>query len=297
MRTIRKQLNEVFLILRSSLRRGWHKFSRNRLSIVGLVAVSLVVFLALFAPYVSPYPKHAGKFVFFAEAKQPPSLRHPFGTDVVGRDILSRVFFGYRFSLMMGVVVLGLSVPPGIILGLIGGYFKGKWLDVIIMRTTDMFLAVPSLVLALAITSVLTPNLFNAMIAVSATWWTWHCRLVYGLASSLRNEPFVLAAEVTGAGKLYILFREILPNCVSPILTKISLDMGWVILLGATLSFVGLGVQPPKPGLGTMVAEGARYMPNLWWMAIFPAFAIMVVILGFNLLGDGIRDLLALEEF
>lgn len=292
-----KQADEHDPTLWQDLRRGWHKFSRNRLSVVGLVAVALVVFLAAFAPFVSPYPEHAGKFVHFSEASVPPNLQHLFGTDVCGRDILSRIFFGFRFSLMMGGVVLSLSVPIGVGLGLVAGYFKGTWVDTIIMRVTDMFLAVPALVLALAISSVLTPTLFNAMIAVSATWWTWHCRLVYGLTSSLRNEPFVLAAEVTGASKFHVIFREILPNCISPVLTKISLDVGWVILLGATLSFVGLGVQPPKPGLGTMVAEGARYMPDLWWMAIFPALSIMIVVLGFNLLGDGIRDLLALEEF
>jgi len=277
-------------------RRGWYKFSRNPLSIIGLTAVLLVAFLAIFAPYVAPYPKHAGKFVNFAEANQPPSWKYLLGTDVLGRDILSRIFFGFRFSLMMGVVVLALVVPPGVILGLVAGYFKGKWIDTVIMRVTDIFLSVPPLVLALAITAVLTPNLFNAMIAISLMWWPWYCRLVYGLSASLRNESFVRAAQVTGAGTLRILFREMLPNCISPIFTKMSLDMGFVILAGSALSFVGLGVQPPKPGLGTMVADGARYLPDSCWIAIFPAFAIMIVVLGFNLLGDGLRDLLAVEE-
>jgi peptide/nickel transport system permease protein len=276
--------------------RSWYKFSRNPLSIIGLATVLLISFLAAFAPYVAPYPEHAGKFVDFDKASQPPSLRHPFGTDVFGRDILSRIFFGYRFSLMMGVVVLSLVVPPGVILGLIAGYFKGTWIDTLIMRITDIFLAVPPLILALAITAVLSPTLFNAMMAISLMWWPWYCRLVYGLSSSLRNEFFVQAAEVTGAGKLHILFKEILPNCVAPIFTKMSLDMGWVILIGSALSFVGLGVQPPKPGLGTMVADGAKYMPDLWWIAVFPGLAIMIVVLGFNLLGDGLRDLFAVEE-
>lgn len=277
-------------------KKGWYKFSRNPLSVIGLSTVLLVLFLAIFAPYVAPYPKHAGRFVNFAEAGVPPSTLHPFGTDVFGRDILSRIFFGFRFSLIMGVVVLSLVVPPGVILGLTAGYFKDRWIDTVIMRITDIFLAIPPLILALAICSVLTPNLFNAMMAVSLMWWPWYTRLVYGLSSSLRNEFFVQAAEVTGARKTHILFREILPNCLSPIFTKMSLDMGWVILIGSALSFVGLGVQPPKPGLGTMVADGAKYMPDLWWIAVFPAFAIMVVVLGFNLLGDGLRDLLAVEE-
>jgi len=279
-----------------NLGRNWYKFSRNPMSIVGLCTVLLVVFLAVFAPLVAPYPEHAGKFVDFANASTPPCQRYLFGTDVIGRDILSRIFFGFRFSLTMGVVVLSLVVPPGVTLGLIAGYSQGTWVETVIMRITDIFLAVPPLILALAIASVLTPNLFNAMLAVSLMWWPWYTRLVYGLASTLRNEFFVSSAETLGASKFHIIFGEILPNCVSPILTKMSLDMAWVILLGSSLSFVGLGVQPPKPGLGTMVAGGRNYLPEQWWISVFPALAIVVVVLGFNLLGDGIRDMLAAEE-
>ncbi len=278
-----------------SLGRNWYKFSRNPMSIVGLITVSLVVCLAVFAPLVAPYPKHASKFVDFANASRPPGREYLFGTDVIGRDILSRIFFGFRFSLMMGLVVLVLVVPPGVTLGLVAGYNQGDWLDTVIMRITDIFLAVPPLVLALAIASVLTPNLFNAMIAVSVMWWPWYTRLVYGLALALRNEFFVKSAETIGASKVHIIFKEILPNCISPIFTKMSLDMGWVILIGSSLSFVGLGVQPPKPGLGTMVADGAKYLPDQWWISIFPALAIVVVVLGFNLLGDGLRDMFAAE--
>jgi peptide/nickel transport system permease protein len=281
---------------RENLGRNWYKFSRNPMSILGLVTVSLVVFLAVFAPLVAPHPKHASAFVDFANASSPPCRTYPFGTDVVGRDILSRIFFGFRFSLVMGVVVLALVVPPGVTLGLIAGYNQGTWLDTVIMRITDIFLAVPPLVLALAICSVLTPNLFNAMIAVSLMWWPWYTRLVYGLASTLRNEFFVNSAEAIGASKSHIIFREILPNCISPIFTKMSLDMGWVILIGSSLSFVGLGVQPPRPGLGTMVADGAKYLPDQWWISVFPALAIVVIVLGFNLLGDGLRDMFAAEE-
>jgi peptide/nickel transport system permease protein len=279
-----------------NLGRNWYKFSRNSMSVIGLCTVLLVVFLAVFAPWVAPYPEHAGKFVDFANASTSPCRRYLFGTDVIGRDILSRIFFGFRFSLTMGVVVLAVVVPVGVPLGLIAGYNQGTWLDTVIMRITDIFLAVPPLILALAIASVLTPNLTNAMIAVTLMWWPWYTRLVYGLASTLRNEFFVSSAEALGASKFHIIFREILPNCISPIFTKMSLDMAWVILLGSSLSFVGLGVQPPKPGLGTMVAGGSDYLPEQWWISVFPALAIVVVVLGFNLLGDGLRDMLAAEE-
>jgi peptide/nickel transport system permease protein len=161
---------------------------------------------------------------------------------------------------------------------------------------TDIFLSVPPLILALAVASVLEPNLWNGMMAVSLMWWPWYTRLVYGLGSQLRNEYFVTAAELTGASTMHILFREILPNTVSPILTKMSLDVAWVIIIGSMLSFVGLGVQPPEPSLGTMIADGARYLPDQWWIAIFPALVIVVVVLAFNLLGDGIRDMFATEE-
>jgi peptide/nickel transport system permease protein len=275
--------------------RAWYKFSRNPLSIVGGATILFIVLLAIFAPVVAPYPEHVKPFVDFANASRPPSGEHLFGTDEMGRDILSRVIFGYRFSLKMGIVVLSLVVPTGVLLGLVAGYYQGTWIDTVIMRITDIFLAVPPLILAMAIASVLEPNLTNAMVAVSLMWWPWYARLVYGLARALRNEFFVSSAEVTGASTAHILFREILPNCISPILTKMSLDMGWVIIIGSMLSFVGLGVQPPKPGLGTMVASGAEYLPDQWWIAIFPALAIVLVVLGFNLLGDGLRDLLAAE--
>jgi peptide/nickel transport system permease protein len=281
---------------RENLGRSWYKFSRNPLSMVGLITILTIVLLAVFAPFIAPYPAHVKPFTDFANASQPPSAAHWFGTDEIGRDILSRVIFGFRFSLSMGLVVLAIVVPIGVLLGLIAGYHRGGWIDTVIMRTTDVFLAVPPLILALSIAAILQPNLFNAMLAVCLTWWPWYTRLVYGVTSGLRNEFFVRSAEVTGARTPHILFREILPNCVSPIFTKMSLDMGWVIILGASLSFVGLGVQPPKPGLGTMVSGGTRFLPDQWWISVFPALAIVVLVLGFNLLGDGLRDLFAAEE-
>jgi peptide/nickel transport system permease protein len=281
---------------KEELRRKWYKFSRNKLSVVGLVVVLAVVLIAIFAPYVAPYPKHAGKFVDYNNANLAPCAQYLLGTDVIGRDILSRIFFSFRGVLIMATVVLVISVPVGVLLGLIAGYFKGSIIDTIIMRITDIFLAVPPLLLALAIAAVLEPNLTNAMIAVTVMWWPWYTRMVYGMASSYRNEYFVIGADLIGASKLHILFREILPNCLSPIFTKMALDVGWVILLGASLSFVGLGEQPPTPALGQMVSDGSRYMPDSWWMTIFPALAIVIIILGFNLLGDGVRDMLAKGE-
>ena len=277
-------------------KRGWYRFTRSPLSIVGLIISVACITIAIFAPYIAPYPEHAGFYTNFQDACKPPSFEHPFGTDQYGRDVLSRTIFGFRYSLLMAAVVLPLVVPSGVLLGLIAGYYRGSWIDALIMRTADVFIAVPPLVLALAICSVLTPSVFNAMLAVSMMWWPWYTRLVYGLASSIRNEFFVQAAEVAGASRSHILFREILPNCVSSIFTKMSLDMGWVILIGSSLSFVGLGAQPPTPDLGTMVADGAKYLPDQWWIAIFPALAIMITVLGFNLIGDGLRDLFALEE-
>ncbi len=279
-----------------NIRRSWYRFSRNPLSIIGLVVICVILFLSVFAPSISPYPESAGKFINFDEASQPPSLTHLCGTDVFGRDILTRILFGSRYSLKMGVFVLLLAVPVGVSLGLIAGYYKDTWLDNVIMRIVDIFISIPPLILALAVCSVLTPSVFHAMLAISFVWWCWYTRMVYGVSSSLKGEFFVQAAEVIGASRTHILFREILSNCVAPILTKMSLDMGWVILVGASLSFVGLGAQPPTPDLGSMVADGSRYFPDQWWIAIFPAFAIMLIVLSFNLLGDGIRDTLGAER-
>jgi peptide/nickel transport system permease protein len=292
----RADLQATFAQRRRGLSRGWYKFSRNPLSVVGMVVLLIIVIAAIFAPYITPYPEQAGAYTNFGQASQAPSAAHWFGTDRVGRDIFTRVIFGYRFSLTIGIVVLSLGVAPGVVLGLLAGYHQGTWLETVIMRITDVFLAVPPLVLALAITAMLTPSLMNQMIAIALVWWPWYSRLVFALASSLRSEFFVREAELTGASKAHIMFREILPNCFAPVMTKMTLDMGIVILLGATLSFIGLGVQPPKPGLGTMVAEGAKRLPGEWWGTIFPALAIVAVILALNLVGDGLRDVFSVEE-
>jgi len=279
-----------------SFKRTWYKFSRNWLSVLGLAMVVTIIFLAIFAPYVAPYPQHAGKFVDFKNKNQPPSWQHLMGTDTIGRDILSRIIFSFRNALLMAIVVLAVSVPFGTLTGLTAGYYSGTWVNTAIMRVTDVFISLPPIILALSIAAVLKPTLMNSMIAVTISWWPWYTRMTYSLALSIKNEYYVQAAELTGASKIYILFREILPNCSSSLFTKMALDVGWVTLVGAALSFVGLGEQPPKPALGTMIAEGVERMPAQWWIALFPALAIMFVVLGFNLFGDGIRDALSPEE-
>lgn len=281
--------------MKEALHKLWYKFSLNKMSLVGLGIVLAVVFLAVFQPLVAPYPDHAGNYVNFKASNLPPCKQYLLGTDTVGRDILSRILFAFRGALTMGIGVLAVVVPLGGALGLLAGYHGGK-ISTVIMRLTDIFLALPPLILALCVGAILKPNLFNSMMAMCVAWWPWYTRLVYGMAKSLRNEMFVKSAELSGAGKAHIIFAEILPNCLGPIFTKMTLDMGWVILMGASLSFVGLGEQPPIPALGTMVSDGAKFIPAQWWISIFPALAIMVIVLGFNFLGDGVKDMLSSEE-
>jgi peptide/nickel transport system permease protein len=271
--------------------RAWRQFSRNPLSVVGFALVSLIVVGAALAPWITPYPAHAGAFVDMLHAGEPPSWQHPFGTDTVGRDVLSRTVFAYRLSLLLGVVVLTLTTPLGVTLGLLAGY-SGGWRETVIMRVTDVFLSLPPLVLALAIIGLLKPSLTNAMVAVSVMWWPWYTRLTYNVTRQVATEGYVAAAEVVGASRFHVLFREILPNCLAPILTKMTLDVGFVILIGSSLSFLGLGVQPPTPDLGSMVADGSHYLPDEWWLSVFPGLAILAAVLGFNLAGDGVHDML-----
>lgn len=276
---------------KEKLRIYWYKFSRNKLSVVGLIIVITCILLAIFAEFITRFPEHSREFVDFANARIPPNSKYWFGTDVFGRDIFTRIIFSFRGALKMSVVVLGISVPIGVLTGLLAGYYNDIWVSSIIMRVTDIFLAIPPLILALSIASLLEPNMTNSMIAITVVWWTWYARLVYGNAVSIRNEYFVKNAELIGASHLHILFKEILPNCLSPIFTKMALDVGWVILQGASLSFVGLGEQPPTPAFGQMISDGSKYMPDLWWLTIFPAMGIVFIILGFNFLGDGVRDM------
>jgi peptide/nickel transport system permease protein len=279
----------------SNTYQNWYRFSRNPTAVIGLVIVVISILAAILAPHITPYPDHVGAVVDFRNRHQPPSWDHWFGTDNVGRDILTRVIFGLRVSLMLAFVVLIIAVPFGTIMGLLAGYFGG-WTEIIIMRLTDIALALPPLIMALAVAAVLEPSLMNAMLAIASLWWTWHTRLVYSMVRQIRALEYVEAAETLGASKFHILFREILPNCVSAIAVKTSLDAGFVILIGASLSFLGLGIQPPTPDLGTMVSDGASFLPDYWWESLLPGAAILFVALGFNLLGDGLRDLFDVED-
>jgi peptide/nickel transport system permease protein len=278
------------------VRRAWYKFSLNKLSLVGLIIILIVVLIAIFQKLLLPYPEHVGAFVNFAESNRPPSWEHLMGTDTIGRDILSRVMFAFRGALKMGVGVLVVVVPIGGILGLIAGYWHTKWVSTFIMRLADVFLALPPLILVLCLSSVMEPSLRNAMLAICVCWWPYYTRMIYGVVVSIRNETYVRSAEILGAGSAHILFREILPNCLAPVFTKMTLDMGFAILLGATLSFVGMGEQAPIPSLGAMVADGINYLPDQWWMSVFPALSIMIIVLGFNLAGDGVKDMLSNVE-
>ena len=276
---------------------AWHAarhFGRNPLSIIGALIVVGIIMAAIFAQYLAPYPQHAGAFVDFANANQPPSTTHWFGTDLVGRDIFSRVLFGYRNSLVLGCVVLVIAAPLGSLLGLLAGYFGGT-VESAVMRLTDIFLSLPALIVAMTILGLLRPSLVFAMMAVSFVWWPWYTRLVYGLVKSIRLEGYVVAAELIGASRARILLSEILPNCAPTILTKMSVDMGLVILFGSSLSYLGLGAPAPIPDLGTMVADGGSYLPDLWWLSVSAGLAIFLAVLGFNLLGDGLSDIYGID--
>ncbi|HZG27147.1 MAG TPA: ABC transporter permease [Ensifer sp.] len=269
--------------------------TRNPLSLLGLILVTIIVLAAVFADFITPFPEHVGAVVDFTNFNQPPHWPNIFGTDLVGRDLFTRVVYAYRISLILAAVVLIIAVPIGVAIGLAAGYLGG-WTEYALMRITDIFLSIPPLVLAMSIMGLLEPTLTNGMIAVTAMWWPWYTRLVYSITRSEREEGYVLAAEVIGASKLHIMFREILPNCVPSIVTKMTLDFGFVILIASSLSFLGLGVQPPTPDLGSMVADGAKYLPDSWWLTVFPGLAILIAVFGFNLIGDALREILGGDQ-
>ena len=273
---------------------GWYRFSRNPAAIIGALIVLSVLVMAAFAPLITPFPEHVGSVVDFRNRHAPPSSTNWMGTDKAGRDIFTRTIFGFRVSLMLVFGVLVISVPVGAVLGMCAGYFGG-WAEKIITGFTNVMLAMPPLVMALAIGNVLEPTLVNAMFAITLLWWTWHARLVYRVTVSVAGEDFIEAARLAGAGPVHILFREILPNCIAVISVKTTLDAAFVILFGATLSFLGFGVKPPTPDLGSMVADGRQFLPEKWWEVLAPGFAVFYATLGFNLLGDGLRDMFDVE--
>jgi peptide/nickel transport system permease protein len=268
---------------------GWQAFRRNPMALTGLALVALVVCAALFADLIAPYPSHSGPVGDFTAMSAQPSGQYLLGTDTIGRDLFTRIIYAYRLSLEMAIVVLAIATPIGVVVGLLAGYLGPAW-SYALMRLTDVFLSIPPLVLAMSITGFLEPSAIHGMMAITAMWWPWYARLTYNLTRAERQEGYVLAAETVGANLPHILFREILPNCMPAILTKMTIDVGFVILIASSMSFLGLGAQAPTPDLGSMVADGAKYMPDSWWLTVFPALAILLVVMGFNLLGDGLRE-------
>lgn len=264
---------------------------RNPLLAAGAALSFLVVAMALLAPALAPAPADAGSATHPTEALQPPSWQHPFGTDHVGRDVLTRVLYGARISPAIAAVVLALSCLIGVPLGLAAGYFGGL-VDDVIMRVTDVFVAFPPLLLALAFAAFLPPSMASTTIAITLTWWPWYARLVRGQAASVAGRLFVESARALGIPSWRILLRHVLPNALTPVVVQVSLDVGAVILTASALSFLGLGAQDPTPDWGLMVQQGQAYFTTQWWLVTFPGAAILPTAAGFNLLGDGLRDLL-----
>lgn len=268
-----------------------HLFSRSFSSMLGLFLVVVFLILALFGPNLAPYPEDSMGAVKLEQRLQSPSLTHPFGTDEMGNDILSRVIVGTRTSLWIGLIITGVAVLIGVPLGIFAGYLGGRVRETI-MRITDVFLSVPGLALALAIVASLGPGITNCVIALSLVWWPGYVRLIESKTLAVKEELFVEAARAIGATTPRIIFHHILPNCISPLIVKASMDMGMAILAAASLGFIGLGASPPDPEWGSMISVARTYMPNWWWYALFPGLAIYLTVLGFNLFGDGLRDIL-----
>jgi len=261
---------------------------RSPLTVAGLVLVALLVFTAVFAPLLAPADPL--KQVLSSRLK-PPTAEHWMGTDQLGRDVLSRMIYGARISLSIGIVVVGLAASVGIFVGLVAGY-SGGWLDEGLMRLTDVFLAFPALILAMAISGALGPSLTNAMIAIAIVSWPVYARLVRGQVLTLRELEYVAAARSLGASSQSIMWKHILPNTLSPLLVQASFDMGAAILAAAGLSFIGFGTQPPTPEWGIMVSDGRNYIATQSWLSLFPGLAILLTVAAFNLIGDGLRDAL-----
>jgi len=265
------------------------KFARDIPALIGLVIVVVVVIVAVVGPWLAPYPKDAYASHLLQRLK-PPSSAFPFGTDNLGRDMLSRVILGARGALEVALIVVGVAAAIGVPLGLVAGY-RGGWVSESIMRVTDVFLALPQLILALALAQLMTPSLESAMIALALTYWPYFTRLVFAETRRLQSALFVDALRGIGAGDARILFLHILPNAMSPIIVRATIGMGFTILVAAVLGFLGMGATPPQPDWGLTISESRSYLPGAWWYSIFPGLAILVTVLGFNMLGDGLRDL------
>lgn len=274
-----------------NFKEGIEVFSRNRSALIGLVIILIFFAICAVGPWIVPYPQDALGSVHFESKLLPPSADHWFGTDEVGNDVYTRVVLGARTSLQIALIVTGVATLIGVPLGIMAGYMGGA-VQTVIMRVTDIFLSIPGLILAIAIVGALGPGILNAMLALSLVWWPGYVRLMQSKTLSLKNELYVEAAKSMGASTSRILIYHIFPNCISPIIVKISMDFGLAILGAASLGFLGLGVQPPFPEWGDMISIARNYLPNWWWYSFFPGVAIYLTVLGFNLFGDGLRDVL-----
>jgi dipeptide transport system permease protein len=279
---------------RAVLAEFWHYFSENRGAVIGLVVFLLLIAAAILAPLIAPHPPT----IQYRDATLLPPFwqedgRASFllGTDAVGRDILSRLLYGARFSLFIGVVVVVLALTSGVVIGLIAGFARG-WIDTLIMRIMDVILAFPSLLLALVLVAVLGPGLTNAMIAISLVLQPHFVRLTRAAVMAEKTKDYVVAARVAGAGPLRLMFRTILPNCLAPLIVQATLSFSNAILDAAALGFLGMGAQPPTPEWGTMLAEAREFILRAWWVVTFPGVAILITVLAINLIGDGLRDAL-----
>lgn len=278
----------------AGFREFWYAFSRNKGAVIGLFVFIALVLGALFAPLLAPYsPEIQDKTAFlkppaWSEGGDP---RYLLGTDPVGRDMLSRLIYGSRFSLLIGVVVVVLSLTVGITLGLLAGYFRG-WVDTVIMRVMDLILSFPSLLLALVMVTILGPGLFNAMLAIALVLQPHFARLTRAAVMAEKNREYVTAARLAGAGHWRLMLRTILPNCLGPLIVQATLSFSAAILEAAALGFLGLGAQPPTPEWGTMLANAREFIQRAPWVVTFPGLAILITVLAINLIGDGLRDAL-----
>jgi len=262
---------------------------KRRLSWFSVLVILAVIIMALLAPIIAPYPQQALGEPNPAERLQPPSWKHIMGTDHMGRDIFSRIIYGSRTSLIVGISVTFLAALIGLPVGIVAGYYGGL-VDAVLMRVTDIFLAFPPLLLALLISSTMGKGFGNAIIALVISWWPWYARLARSQAVSTKNLAFVEAARSSGVSNVMIMLRHIFPSSIPPVVVQGTMDMGTAILEAAALSFLGLGIQPPAPDWGLMVSEGKNYFLNYWWIPTFPGLFIFLLVMSFNLLGDLVRE-------